>query len=122
MPHELIDDMINRSEDFFDLEEEEKQEYAGKTLFDPIRCGTSFNVKVDTTLLWRDYLKIHVHPHFNAPKKPAGFRYFLINYIDLNRSSQHPIMLILVFILLLMLLKYHQNVDLAILVLIFSLF
>lgn len=69
-----MDEMIKESGDFFDLKEEEKHDYAGKALFDPIRWGTSFNVGVDKTLFWRDYLKIHAHPHFNAPTKPFGFR------------------------------------------------
>ena len=67
--------MIRKTESFFDLTREEKRQYTGKKLFDPIRCGTSFNPKVDKALLWRDYLKVHVHPHFNAPNKPSGFRY-----------------------------------------------
>ena len=75
MPHKLIDDIMRGGEEFFNLREEEKRDYAGKTLFDPIRCGTSFNVKVDQTLFWRHYLKIHVYPHFNAPTKPEGFRF-----------------------------------------------
>lgn len=77
VPEKLMKDMISGSQSFFDLREEEKQEYAGKALFDPIRWGTSFNATADETFFWRDYLKIHVHPHFNvnALTKPAGFRY-----------------------------------------------
>lgn len=70
--------MIRASESFFDLSDEQKREYAGKKLFDPIRWGTSFNVNVDKTLFWRDYLKIHVHPQFNAPQNPLGFRYIYL--------------------------------------------
>ncbi|XP_021891119.1 protein DMR6-LIKE OXYGENASE 2-like [Carica papaya] len=71
---------IRGSSSFFDLTEEEKREYAGKKLFDPIRYGSSFNENVDQTFLWRDYLKIHVHPHFNAPKKPSGFSEIIEEY------------------------------------------
>ncbi len=60
----LRDEMINSIESFFDLAEEEKQEYAGKNSLDLIRYGASFIVTIDKTLLWRDYLKIFVHPHF----------------------------------------------------------
>ncbi|PON55419.1 Oxoglutarate/iron-dependent dioxygenase [Trema orientale] len=86
VPHKLIDDMMSGSGDFFDLREEVKRDYAGKTLFDPIRWGTSFNPKVDKALLWRDYLKIHVHPQFNAPKKPAGFSETLEEYSKKSRE------------------------------------
>ncbi|XP_027333910.1 protein DMR6-LIKE OXYGENASE 1-like [Abrus precatorius] len=76
----LRDELLRTSQSFFDLTEEEKRQYAGEKLFDPIRCGTSFNVMVDKTLFWRDYLKCHVHPHFNAPSKPHGFSETLEEY------------------------------------------
>ncbi|KAI8002605.1 Protein DMR6-LIKE OXYGENASE 2 [Camellia lanceoleosa] len=70
----LMDDMVKASKSFFDMSEKEKGEYHGKQLFDPIRSGTSFNVLVDKSSFWRDYLKVHVHPHFNSPNKPTCFR------------------------------------------------
>ncbi|KAK9270918.1 hypothetical protein L1049_026505 [Liquidambar formosana] len=69
----LRDEMVKVCQSFFDLTEEEKREYAGKQLLDPVRWGTSFNVNVDKTLFWRDYLKVHVHPHFHAPHLPTEF-------------------------------------------------
>lgn len=74
MPRRLMDEMLNVGERFFDLAKEEKQDHAGKELFDPIRCGTGFNNGLGNVFLWRDYLKVHVHPHFHAPHKPADFR------------------------------------------------
>lgn len=74
VPKELKEEMLGACQSFFDLTEEAKLEYAGKSLFDPIRIGTSFNITVDKQLFWRDYLKVHVHPHFHAPHKPAVFR------------------------------------------------
>ncbi|KAE8666783.1 putative ENTH/ANTH/VHS superfamily protein [Hibiscus syriacus] len=85
VPEMLRDEMMRGTESFFDLRGEEKRQYAGKKLFDPIRCGTSFNPNVDKTLLWRDYLKIHVHPHFNAPNKPSGFSKVLRDYCQKTR-------------------------------------
>lgn len=71
---EVMEEMGKACEGFFDLTEEEKREYAGKQLFDPIRAGTSFNVVVDgNAFLWRDFLKIHVHPVFHAPSNPPHF-------------------------------------------------
>ncbi|KAL5558581.1 hypothetical protein UlMin_034792 [Ulmus minor] len=78
--------MIRKSEGFFDLTEDERRNYAGKALFDPIRWGTSFNVRLDKTLFWRDYLKLHVHPHFNAPKNPEGFSETLQEYCKQTRG------------------------------------
>jgi len=74
----LRDEVLRASQCFFDLPSEEKKDYISDKLFDPIRYGTSFNVKVDTTLYWRDYLKCYVHPHFDAPSKPPGFRYTIL--------------------------------------------
>lgn len=82
----LRDEVIRTSQGFFDLTEKEKMEHAGRNLFDPIRYGTSFNVTVDKTLFWRDYLKCHVHPHFNAPSKPPGFSQTLEEYITKGRE------------------------------------
>ncbi|XP_061362139.1 2-oxoglutarate-dependent dioxygenase 19-like [Gastrolobium bilobum] len=82
----LRDELLRASQSFFDLTEVEKMEYAGRKLFDPIRCGTSFNVMVDKTLFWRDYLKCYVHPHFSAPSKPPGFSETLEEYITKTRE------------------------------------
>ncbi|KAK6277788.1 hypothetical protein POUND7_018111 [Theobroma cacao] len=86
VPETLRKEMIRATKDFFDLAGEEKQQYTGKKLFDPIRCGTSFNPKVDKVLLWRDYLKVHVHPHFSAPNKPSGFGKVLKEYCKRTRE------------------------------------
>ncbi|KAK6257037.1 hypothetical protein QUC31_000496 [Theobroma cacao] len=86
VPETLRKEMIRATKDFFDLAGEEKQQYTGKKLFDPIRCGTSFNPKVDKVLLWRDYLKAHVHPHFSAPNKPSGFGKVLKEYCKRTRE------------------------------------
>ncbi|XAR48532.1 Flavanone 3-dioxygenase [Bertholletia excelsa] len=67
MPRKLMEEMLMACQSYFNLPEEDKEEYKGKKLFDPIRSGTSFNVSVDKPLFWREYLKLHVHPHFNAP-------------------------------------------------------
>ena len=67
--------MIEGIRGFFNLTDEEKREFEGKNLLDPIRCGTSFNTSIDKVFYWRDYLKVVVHPEFHFPNKPAGFRY-----------------------------------------------
>lgn len=75
MSETLREKVLRATQSFFDLSEEEKKEYAGEKMLDPIRYGTSFNVRVDKALFWRDYLKCHVHPHLHVPSKPPGFRY-----------------------------------------------
>lgn len=70
----IMEKMVDEVFAFFNLREEEKQEYAGKDVMDPIRYGTSSNVSMDKVLFWRDFLKIVVHPEFHSPDKPAGFR------------------------------------------------
>ncbi|XP_020203696.1 flavanone 3-dioxygenase 2 isoform X2 [Cajanus cajan] len=82
----LRDEVLRASQKFFDLTEEEKKEYAGGKLFDPIKYGTSFNVMVDKTHFWRDYLKCYVHPHFNAPSKPPGLSETLEEYSTKGRE------------------------------------
>ncbi|KAJ7968276.1 protein DMR6-LIKE OXYGENASE 2-like [Quillaja saponaria] len=74
IPKTLMEKMFVEVFGFFNLTEEEKQEYAGKHVLDPIRCGTSFNSSVEKVFFWRDFLKIFVHPEFHSPDKPAGFR------------------------------------------------
>ncbi|XP_020222555.1 protein DMR6-LIKE OXYGENASE 2 [Cajanus cajan] len=70
----VMEKMVDQVFAFFNLREEEKQEYASKDVMDPIRYGTSSNVSMDKVLFWRDFLKIVVHPEFHSPDKPLGFR------------------------------------------------
>ncbi|KAG1366557.1 protein DMR6-LIKE OXYGENASE 2 [Cocos nucifera] len=74
VPERLRDEMVDALGGFFDLTWEEKGEYTGKHVMDPIRRGTSFNLNVDRFRFWRDYLKVFVHPVFHSPAKPHGFR------------------------------------------------
>ncbi|KAI4296414.1 hypothetical protein L6164_036373 [Bauhinia variegata] len=78
VPNSLMEKMVHQVFAFFNLTEEEKQEYAGKNPTDPIKTGTSYNASMDKVLFWRDFLKIFVHPEFHSPQKPPGFRFFLI--------------------------------------------
>ncbi|GAU30566.1 hypothetical protein TSUD_65760 [Trifolium subterraneum] len=76
VPKSLMEKMVDQVFAFFNLREEEKQEYAGKEVVaDSIKYGTSFNVSGDKNLFWRDFIKIIVHPQFHSPDKPSGFRY-----------------------------------------------
>ncbi|CAL5189452.1 unnamed protein product [Lathyrus oleraceus] len=82
----LRDEVLRGSQCFFDLSSEDKKEYIGEKLFDPIRCGTSFNIKVDKKLYWRDYLKCYVHPQLHVPNKPIAFSETLEEYVTKSRE------------------------------------
>ncbi|KDP41434.1 hypothetical protein JCGZ_15841 [Jatropha curcas] len=92
IPEKVRDEMIRYIDGFFNLTEKEKQEYAGKELFDPIRYSTSFNVTVDKALLWRDCLKVLVHPHFVSPRKPDGFSEILEDYCKRTRELANELL------------------------------
>ncbi|KAK6945785.1 Non-hem dioxygenase N-terminal domain [Dillenia turbinata] len=75
IPEGMIKGMIEGLEDFFNLREEEKKEFRGKHVLDPIRCGTSsFNTSAEQVFFWRDFLRVFVHPDFHFPNKPLGVR------------------------------------------------
>ncbi|XP_026416211.1 protein DMR6-LIKE OXYGENASE 2-like [Papaver somniferum] len=82
----LINEMMNLCLSFFDLSPDEKSDYVGKDVLNPIRCGTSFNTSVENVYFWRDYLKVLVHPDFHAPLKPNAFRNISYEYCKRTRE------------------------------------
>jgi isopenicillin N synthase-like dioxygenase len=74
VPENLLSSILDGCKGFFDLPEEEKHEFKGNHVLDPIRSGTSCNVSVEKAFYWRDFLKFFVHPVFYSPTKPAGLR------------------------------------------------
>ncbi|KAB5516020.1 hypothetical protein DKX38_026668 [Salix brachista] len=97
VPQKLLSSILDGCKGFFDLEEEEKQEFKGNHVLDPIRSGTSFNVSVEKAFYWRDFLKVFVHPVFYSPTKPAGLRNirkfgagrsYIDKALDLERGKQ----------------------------------
>ncbi|XP_020534030.1 protein DMR6-LIKE OXYGENASE 2 isoform X2 [Jatropha curcas] len=86
VPERVMESIIDACDGFFNLPEEEKQEYEGKHVLDPIRCGTSFNTAVEKVFSWRDFLKVFVHPVFHSPSKPAGFSESLSEYSKRTRE------------------------------------
>lgn len=73
VPESLMQEMIDKCNEFFNLTVGEKQEFEDKNVKEPIRYGTSFNTSMEDVNFWRDYLKIIVHPQFHSPNKPHGF-------------------------------------------------
>ncbi|KAG6406764.1 hypothetical protein SASPL_134374 [Salvia splendens] len=82
LPEELIASLFATVREFFNLPDDEKKQYEGKSTSSPIVCG-NFNVKTtsnQTFTLWRDFLKIHVHPEFHCPSKPQPLREIIEEY------------------------------------------
>ncbi|KAL5563439.1 hypothetical protein UlMin_033186 [Ulmus minor] len=73
VPERLMGAVIDGCRGFFELSEEDKEEFKANHVLDPIRYGTSFNASVEEVFFWRDYLKVFVHPQFHFPNKPSGF-------------------------------------------------
>ncbi|KAL1534361.1 2-oxoglutarate-dependent dioxygenase 19-like [Salvia divinorum] len=72
LPEELVASLFAKMREFFSLPDDDRKQYEGKSTSSPIVCG-NFNVKTtsnQTFTLWRDFLKIHVHPEFHCPSKP----------------------------------------------------
>ncbi|KAI3525547.1 hypothetical protein L1887_04408 [Cichorium endivia] len=80
VPETLMKMIIEKSNEFFNLTDEEKKDFEEKDVLDPIRYGTSFNSKKDKVFCWRDFLKVIVHPEFHSPNKPVGFSEVLLEY------------------------------------------
>ncbi|KAK4563910.1 hypothetical protein RGQ29_006121 [Quercus rubra] len=86
VPESLMVAMIEGIRGFFNLADEEKREFEGKNLLDPISCGTSVNTSMEQVFYWRDYLKVFVHPEFHFPNKPAGFSELSLEYCERARG------------------------------------
>ncbi|XVE49509.1 hypothetical protein DITRI_Ditri01bG0088100 [Diplodiscus trichospermus] len=92
VPESLMKATIEACRGFFELTDEEKQEFKGNHVLDPIRCGTSFNVSVDKVLFWRDFLKLFTHPEFHSPNKPAAFSEIASEYSKRVRQVAREIL------------------------------
>ncbi|KAL4614885.1 hypothetical protein ACB092_07G085100 [Castanea dentata] len=78
--------MIEVFQEFCNLPEEEKQEFHGNHVMDPIRCGTGFNPSTDKVNLRRDHLKFYTYPEFHSPNKPVGFSEIALELSKRNRE------------------------------------
>ncbi|KAK6253303.1 hypothetical protein QUC31_015023 [Theobroma cacao] len=93
VPESMMQAIIEACRGFFELTEEEKQEFEGKHMLDPISCGTSSNVSVDKVLFWRDFLKVFQHPEFHSPNKPAAFSEIALEFSTRVRQVARIIIL-----------------------------
>lgn len=86
VPESMIKSVIEGMNEFFDLLEEDKAEFKGNHVLDPIRYGTSFNQNVEKVFFWRDFLKVFVYPEFHFPNKPAGLSELVREYCKRTRE------------------------------------
>ncbi|XP_057812545.1 2-oxoglutarate-dependent dioxygenase 19-like [Salvia miltiorrhiza] len=88
VPETLMDAMFRVMKEFFNLPDSEKKQYEAKSASDPIKCG-NFNVANTSNqsfTLWRDYLKLYVHPNFHCPHKPQLLRDVVLEYTQITRK------------------------------------
>ncbi|KAG6383413.1 hypothetical protein SASPL_156835 [Salvia splendens] len=73
---------------FFVVAGRREKQYEAKSTSSPIACG-NFNLKStsnETFTLWRDFLKLYVHPDFHCPTKPQPLREILAEYTERTRK------------------------------------
>ncbi|XP_008237166.2 PREDICTED: protein DMR6-LIKE OXYGENASE 1-like [Prunus mume] len=74
VPESLMKAMIDACHGFFNLPDEEKQDFkSGDDVLGTFKYGTSYNLALDKFLLWRDLFKVRVHPEFYSLYKPGCF-------------------------------------------------
>ncbi|KAI4337941.1 hypothetical protein L6164_016303 [Bauhinia variegata] len=76
----LMEDVMNKSNEYHNLPLEERKEFANKGYLEPIVHGTSFFPQAETANYWRDYLRVITHPQFNFPHKPQGYKELAFEY------------------------------------------
>ncbi|XP_042044800.1 2-oxoglutarate-dependent dioxygenase 19-like [Salvia splendens] len=87
VPERLMSEMFREMVEFFSLADSEKKQYEAKSASDPIKCG-NFNVANTSNqsfTLWREYLKLYVHPDFHCPHQPQLLRDVVQEYTQMIR-------------------------------------
>nr|GMD02819.1 protein DMR6-LIKE OXYGENASE 2-like [Ipomoea batatas] len=92
IPESLIKAVIDVTNEFFNMGEEDKKQFEGKDVLDPIRCGTSFNSSKEKAFFWRDFLKVFVHPQFHCPSHPQAFSEVMSEYCENSRKVAKEIL------------------------------
>ncbi|KAH6793427.1 hypothetical protein C2S52_003904 [Perilla frutescens var. hirtella] len=87
IPESLMNATFTAIKQFLSLPDSEKKQYEAKSASDPIKCG-NFNVANTSNqsfTLWRDYLKLYVHPEFHCPQQPQLLRDTLPEFAEKTR-------------------------------------
>ncbi|KAI3803161.1 hypothetical protein L1987_31310 [Smallanthus sonchifolius] len=87
VPETLIQEMMDVSDEFFNMTNKEKLEFEAHGVLDPVRCSTGVNlVNRNKDTFWREYLRLIVHPGFNCPHKPPHFSELASDYVKRTRA------------------------------------
>lgn len=95
IPEAFIAELFATVREFFALPDDEKKQYEAKSTSSPIACG-NFNVKSTSNqsfTLWRDFLKLYVHPDFHCPTKPHLLREILQEYTAKTRKMARELVI-----------------------------
>ncbi|KAE9585426.1 putative flavanone 3-dioxygenase [Lupinus albus] len=83
---EVVRNMLDVNERFFDLPMEERAKYMTTDMHAPVRYGTSFSQTKDTVFCWRDFLKLLSHPLSDFiplwPSSPVDYREVAATYAE----------------------------------------
>nr|XP_043623214.1 2-oxoglutarate-dependent dioxygenase 19-like [Erigeron canadensis] len=87
IPETSLKMLIEKTLEFFNLDEAEKKDYQETDFFNPIRYGSGYNLnKYKGISYWRDYLKLFLHPDFHCPNKPLGLSELFFEYAKRTRE------------------------------------
>ncbi|XP_020689601.1 protein DMR6-LIKE OXYGENASE 2 [Dendrobium catenatum] len=92
VPESLRTLMMEAFTEFFDLSEEERREYLGKRILDPIRHEMGISTTAEGEKYSRDFVRIFVHPAMHSPSKPLHFRAILEEYARQTREIANDLL------------------------------
>ncbi|KAK7282574.1 hypothetical protein RIF29_11471 [Crotalaria pallida] len=92
IPENVIEDVMNKSHEFHDMPLEEREEFADKGPFSPIKYGTNVFPNAEKVHYWRDYLRVITSPEFNFPHKPPGFKELAFEYTRKIRTVARKVL------------------------------
>ncbi|KAK9903073.1 hypothetical protein M0R45_001274 [Rubus argutus] len=88
VPKTLIKAMIDACHGFFNLPDEEKNEFkSGNDVLEMFKYSPSYNLACNKLLLWRDFFKVRTHPEFYSLNKPATFSDVSMEFGKKNKRS-----------------------------------
>ncbi|KAH0451633.1 hypothetical protein IEQ34_018932 [Dendrobium chrysotoxum] len=92
VPESLRTSMMEAFTEFFDLSEDERKEYLGKRILDPIRHEMGISTTAEGEQYSRDFVRIFVHPALHSPSKPLHFRAILEEYARQTREIANDLL------------------------------
>lgn len=78
--------MVEALGEFFDLPVEDRTEFMGKKMLDPIRHEAGLATTIEGEQFLREFVRIFVHPTLHTPPKPLHFRAICEEYARQTRE------------------------------------